>query len=184
MNRRRAVFAVAIVAVVGLAAYAATVSTRLAAQPAAQTEDATEAMASWLKVAPDQREQVASADPTFAAESKRIRGELANRKLALANLLDDPKTSDEQVLASLEEVIAASNTLERRTAQYLLSVRRHLTPEQQKQLLSLCAEEVRQGRRYQRGRRQDSLEPKSGDQPGPRRGPGGQGRGRPWAQPQ
>lgn len=181
MSRRRTVVSLVVVVLAGLAAYAATVAGR-AASASSPPDGAGGAVASWLNLPAEQREAVSRADPSFEDDAARLRGEVAEKKQALARLLEQPESSDEAVMGGLEEVIAASNALERRTARYLLSVRRHLTPEQQKRLLSLCAEEVRQGRRYQWGRRQDSPQPDGSGAPGPRGRQGGQGRGRPWGQ--
>lgn len=181
MKGTRTLVSLLAVVAAGLVAYAATVAAR-PGSPNQPLDGANAAVASWLNLPAEQRDAVSRADPSFESDATRLRGEVAERKQRLARLLEQPDSSDDAVMKGLEEVIAASNALERRTAEYLLSVRRHLTPEQQKRLLSLCAEEVRQGRRYQWGRRQGATDRDMAEPPGPRGRPGGQGHGRPWGQ--
>ena len=65
--------------------------------------------------------------------------------MELAAALDKPSSSDQEIRDRVEAAIAASNAIERRTTQYLLTIRQHLSSDQQKQLFGLAAQEVRRG---------------------------------------
>lgn len=171
MKHRVSILSAILVAGAAIGGYTATVATRSASQPAASSDDATGALLSWLSGSADQNRQLGKADPGFADELQRLKTDVADRRADLASLLDKPEATNEQIMAGLEQVIAANNALERRVAKYLLAVREHLTAEQQRRLLNLCAEEVRRGRGYQWGRQQGSRG--SDSQPGR----GGHGRG-------
>jgi hypothetical protein len=177
MNRRVTILSAALVALSGLGAYTATITTRSTSQPATSSDDATEALLSWLNASAEQRSQLRQADAGFASELKQLKANVAGNRTVLASLLEKPEATNEQIMAALEKVIAANNALERRVAKYLLSVREHLTLEQQRRLLNLCAEEVRRGRGYQWGKQQGAH---GGDlQPGRGRHGRGQGGGGP-----
>ncbi len=60
----------------------------------------------------------------------------------LAVVLEDATSSDEQITAHAEQLIAAHDDLERRIAKHLLAIRGLLTPEQAKQLMGLAASSV------------------------------------------
>jgi Spy/CpxP family protein refolding chaperone len=159
----------------GLAAYAATVAVRPApvSPTTVEASRATEMLLDWLQATPAQRAELRRHDPAFADELPRLRAELAARRHSLATVLEDPGTPDEEIMARVEAVLEARNTLERRVARYLLAVREHLTPDQQQRLFSLCAESVRRGPGWRW--RQDR--PETGRGPGA--GPGGMRRGAP-----
>lgn len=152
---------------VGVGAYAASVRTRPAAEPANPSDSATQALMDWLQVPTDQRAEIQQHDPAFAQDLKTLRQTLADRRADLAAALDDPTTPDPAIRAKLEALIAADANLERRAADYLLAVRHRLSPEQKKRLFGLCAEGVRQGVNC----------PWRQGAPGMGRGQGGQGRG-------
>jgi Spy/CpxP family protein refolding chaperone len=114
------------------------------AQPRA-VDRATEAVMDWLGVPAAQRDQFSRHDPQFAADLQRLRDALARGRAELAAALEDGASNDQQIRARSEAVIAASAALERRVTDYLLAIRRHLTPEQQKRLFGICAQGVRQG---------------------------------------
>jgi hypothetical protein len=176
MSRRVSILSAVLVALAGLGAYTATVTTRSTSQPATSSDDATEALLSWLNASADQRSQLRQADAGFASELKQLKANVAANRAVLASLLEKPEATNDQIMVGLEKVIAANNALERRVAKYLLSVREHLTIEQQRRLLNLCAEEVRHGRGYQWGRQQGGHD--TDVQPGRGRhgrGPGGGG---------
>lgn len=100
-----------------------------------------------------------------------------------------PPATDQDILDQVERVIAAQDTLERRVAQHIVAVRGHLTPDQQKRLLGLCAKQVRKhrhqgwGRGYGRGMHRGGAGHEHGGGKGRGHGPGhrggrGQGQGR------
>lgn len=179
MNLRVSILSTAVVALAGLGAYTATVTTRFTSQPATSSDDATEALLSWLNPSADQRSQLRQADAGFASELKQLKAEVAAHKALLAALLEKPEATDDQITAGLEGTIAANNALERRVAKYLLSIREHLTVEQQRSLLNLCAEEVRRSRGYQWGKQRHTQDSESHSGRG-QRGQGRGGGGPPW----
>jgi hypothetical protein len=92
-------------------------------------------------------------DPAFRDEARTLAQTLDDERAALADLLDQPGATDEQVRAQVERVIVAHNALERRAAEHLLKVREQLSPSQQKQLMGLVSETVRHaGPRWRGGR--------------------------------
>jgi hypothetical protein len=99
----------------------------------------------WLQVPADQREAIQQHDPEFAQKLKLLRDTLTAKRADLAATLDDPKSTDDGIRAKLEAVIAADASLERSVVDYVLTVRHHLTADQQQRLFGLCAEGVRQG---------------------------------------
>lgn len=121
--------------------FAATMAFR--AKPAQAS--ALDGVLEWLAVPTDQREQIKAHDPTFADDLKKLRADLNARRAELASVLTRSDVSDETIHNSSEATIAASNALERRVMGFLLSIRHHLTPEQQKRLFDLCAQSVKQG---------------------------------------
>ncbi|HOB74331.1 MAG TPA: periplasmic heavy metal sensor [Phycisphaerae bacterium] len=165
----RTVITLLIAAATGVGAYTATVKTRPASAPAAQTDPATEALLNWLGASPSQREALRRQGGGFAAELRQLKADLAARRSEYIAALERADASNEEIMARLEAVLAANNELERRVAHYLLSVREHLTPEQQRRLLGLCAEGARRGRQWRGGRDGGP------DHPAPHHGQGGRG---------
>jgi len=102
-------------------------------------------MGQWLGLTEEQRTRISQQDPTFWREVIDLRNSLATERDRLAKLLEDPKSTDQQITDQVERVITLGNQLERRVMKHLLAVRGQLTPEQQQKLLSLCASGVRQG---------------------------------------
>ena len=200
MSRRRAV-AFGICLLAGLGAFVATLTVmgrrgqaegQGEAQPADQPGGKEEGtgrgrgpVGRWLDLTPEQTKAIEKADPAFADESAALTDTLSHQREALARLLEDPKTSDDQVRAQVEAVIVAHNKLERRVANHLLAIRKHLSPIQQKRLMSRCAAGVRRAGRGRggRGSEQTGEHGRGGRGPGRgrgeglwRRGRGGQGR--------
>ena len=102
----------------------------------------------WLGLSAGQAESVSQADPDFSAQADALAARLQTERQVLAGMLDDVATSDEALMAQIERVIAAHDDLERRVARHLLAIRSHLSPDQQKRLLGLCADGVRQAARH------------------------------------
>lgn len=154
----------------GAGAYTATTAARSAAtQPA---DAATDALMNWLGVPTTQRAQIAEHDPAFASDLRKLREELLARRADLAAALEKADTPAEAIQANVEAVLAANAAVERRATKYLLTVRDHLTPEQQRRLFGLCAQGLRQGQGMQWRHGQGG-----GGSPGRGLGPGG-GRGK------
>lgn len=127
------------------------------------------ALSRWLALSPERAQAVREADPDFEQDVDLLTANLQGEREKLADLLDDPTSPNEQVMERVERVILAHNALERRVASHVLVIRPHLTAEQQKQLMGLCASGVRRAAgRPRHGR--------SGDGGGRGGGPGGRWR--------
>ena len=98
----------------------------------------------WLDLTDEQIAEINTLDGSFADDLNDARTKLNEARSALAMLFEQAETTDEQLCEGVEAVIAAHNALERRVAEHLILVRKHLTPTQQGRLFALLAEEVRQ----------------------------------------
>jgi len=78
-------------------------------------------------------------DPDFDSESAEFAKEIANHQKQLALLLELSTARDGEIMHQLEKTLEAQQQLESRTLQYVLLIRSHLSPEQQKQLVGLCS---------------------------------------------
>ena len=113
-------------------------------------------------------------DPQFGQDTIALRTRLDEARLALAAAFESETATDDEIRAHVETVIQVHNQLERRVAEYLIAVRNHLTPAQQRQLYGMCAEKVREcGRRWRQGRGYRGNAADADTQ----RGRGGRGRG-------
>jgi len=168
----RAIGLVVMAGIAALAAYTATISSRPASAPStAPAEDTTtNTLLTWLGASQRQQDELKAHDPGFATELKQLKTALETKRTEFAATLEKVNASDDEIMARLEAVLTANATLERRIAKYLLSVRDHLTPEQQRKLFDLCAEEARHGRQWRGGR--GTNEPAG---PGGQPGRGGRG---------
>jgi len=110
-------------------------------------------LARWLNLDRKTAEEIESHDPQFTEDLKSLQRELASARSTLATLLENENSTNEQIQGQVEKCIAKHNAQERRVAQYLLTVRDHLTSGQQRKLFRLCAEGVRKGRGHGWGRR-------------------------------
>ena len=91
-------------------------------------------------------------DPQFAEDLQTLREKLERARSMLADVFEREDATDDDIRQRVEAAIEAHNQLERRVAEYLIAVRDHLTPKQQRQLYNLCAEKVREcGQRWRRG---------------------------------
>lgn len=163
MNTRHLAILIAATLAVGLGAYSITRAARSASSEPA-VDPAAEALLEWLNVPADQRKIILDHDPSFGADLKKLRQALAAARAELAASLEKTDTPASAINQHVEATIAARAALERRTAQHLLAVRDHLSPQQRQQLFGVLAEECRgQGRQ---------MRMRMGYGPG-----GGQGRG-------
>lgn len=153
MTARRTAALILAMVLAASAGYAATRLRGAGGAATAPADPAIETLMNWLGVPAVQRQKLRNHDPAFAEDLRRLREELARRRAELAAALEKTDTPDETIFKCVEATLAASNALERRVAQYLMTVRHHLTPEQQCKLFGLCAEGVRQacGRCCRRG---------------------------------
>jgi len=137
-------------------------------------------LARRLGLNPEQVKVLEAHDPQFAEDFRALREKLEEARLTLAAVFEKESATGDEIRAQVEAAIEAHNQLERRVAEYVITVRDHLTPEQQKRLFGLCAEKVREsGRRWRHGRGHHSnVMDDDGSQGGWRRGQGrGHGRG-------
>jgi len=109
-------------------------------------------IARWLDLDKTTADEIEDHDLSFRDDLKSSQTALADARKALAALLEDSGASSDSIRKQVESCISAHNALERRVTDYLLTVRDHLTAEQQKKLFRLCAEGVRKGRGYGWGR--------------------------------
>ncbi len=151
MMNKKASYVLCVCVVVFAASLAGTIVAR--SQPSSEEKPRLDSpLARWLDLDTETAEGIESLDPGFAGERKSLQGELSDARSALATLLEDEDVTNEAIQEQIEACIAKHNALERRVAQYLLTVRDHLTPAQQKKLFRLCAEGVRKGRGHRWGR--------------------------------
>ena len=151
MMTRKALYLLALCVAVFAASLAGTMAAR--SQPSSEGKPRLASpIARWLDLDKETAEGIEGLDPLFAGERKALQGELADARSALAALLEDENVTNERIREQVEDCIARHNALERRVADYLLTVRDHLTPGQQKKLFRLCAEGVRKGRGHGWGR--------------------------------
>jgi Spy/CpxP family protein refolding chaperone len=168
-----------------IAGLAGTVITRSQTETASASPDERSPLAVWLDLTPKEAELIRQHDPTFSEDLDRLRASLAAERNRLIDLFEAEDTSDEALRTQVENVIAAHDALERRVVEHLIQIREHLTPQQQRRLFSLCAENVRYCFRQQRwryGQSRNSLARPGGRGPGGgpgagMGGPGGGGRG-------
>jgi Spy/CpxP family protein refolding chaperone len=161
--------------IVGVLAFAATRASLTA--PAVPTPALPqEALLDWLGVSAAQRGQLAI-DGQFPQDIADLAAALASARDALAAAWETPDAPREQIEAQVEAVIQAGAALERRLADYLLSLRAQLPPEQERKLAALCAECLREapGGRWRRGGGGGGQGMGRGYGPAMGRGPWGQG---------
>ncbi|WP_428937733.1 hypothetical protein [Fontivita pretiosa] len=151
----RSVILMAAMVLVAAGSFAITLAQRTAAArsprpdagaSATQSTDASpaETLLAWLEIPVHSRAAIVAHDPTFPQDLRRLREQLNTRRNELAATLEQTDSSDELIRQRVEAVIAASADLERRVTEHLLTIRDHLTPQQQKRLLDLCAQGLRQ----------------------------------------
>ncbi len=166
-----------------LAAGSLTFLTTVLAKPAGSNDAAKATVENpaliWLGISPAQRAEIEQDDPRFADESSGLMAELLRARQALAALLESSTAGDQQILDQVDLVNEIEHRLERRVTQYVLRVRHHLTADQQKRLMGLCAQGF-QGHGRCRGvlKYGSTTQPTQGDQaPAGGRGMGGRGPG-------
>ncbi len=151
MKNRKALYLLGSCAAVFAASLAGTIAVR--SQPTSEQKPRFDSpLARWLDLDREPAKEIENLDSGFAGERKSLQDELADARSALAKLLEDENVTNERIREQVENCIAKHNALERRVARYLLTVRDHLTPGQQKKLFRLCAEGVRKGRGHGWGR--------------------------------
>ncbi len=139
-----------------------------------------QSVAGWLELTPQQATSVRDIEASFATDRAPLEAKLAAAREQLAELLENPATTNEEILQQVENVIAAHDVLERRVAAHLVAMRPHLTADQQKRLFERFASSVREGGgwRWRHGQPGNAEDGRRGGGPPPGRGPGrGRGQG-------
>jgi uncharacterized membrane protein len=138
----------------------------------AASAQAADPVGRWLALSPEQTAEVQKDDAPFAADMQSLGNRVRQERQKLADLLESASTPDGEMHAQLQRALDADAALQRRVLDYVLRVRPHLSAEQQRQLLGLCAQGFRGGMGYGGGRG-----PGMGLGRGPGGGGGGMGRG-------
>ena len=121
---------------------------------------------SELGISSEDWSRVQSSDPTFKSESRDLAARLDRQRTELADLLDNPATTDAAILEQVDAVIATHDQLERRIAQHLVEIRHQLTADQQKRLMGIASANVRHGGYRWRGGRSPEATSVPQDHPG------------------
>jgi Spy/CpxP family protein refolding chaperone len=132
----------------GVGSYVATVTIGRggAAVAAASTDTRPEShLTRWLSLTPEQLKLLQAEDATFDTDRRRLQEEQDAARDALVAALANEAASDEEIRSKIDRALDAHGRLERRVADYLLKVRKHLTPTQRQRLFAACAEHVRMG---------------------------------------
>ncbi len=192
MNAPRTTLLAAVAVVCAAASYWVTLAWQQPPAAAAPTAPAGRPirLLDWLQLTPAQRAAVHDLETDFKRDRAALEAELEAARLRLATAFESETTTDAELLAQVEAVLAAHQAVERRVAQYLVSLRPHLTPAQRTRLLGHFATGVRaaHGFRWRHGA-PDGLDASGGRSAGGppvERGPGGRGggwRGGPGRQP-
>ncbi|HVT80194.1 MAG TPA: periplasmic heavy metal sensor [Phycisphaerae bacterium] len=117
------------------------------AAPSAGTTPSAPALSRWLDLTPAQQAQITTDDPSYEADVLVLRQKVASVRETLAGMLTENTSTDAVVMSQVDAVSAAENALQRRITQHILTMRQRLTPQQQANLMGLCAGAMRgQGR--------------------------------------
>ena len=96
-------------------------------------------MRNWLAFTDEQDKAIQQSDPDFDTEAAEFSLSFISERQQLAHLLDAPGSPNEQITAQVERVITANHALIKRVVTYILSIRKHLSPQQQQPLMHLCS---------------------------------------------
>ena len=178
MKRNRAIILTAVMIISGGVSF---VATRLTATGPQQVEPA--GSIPWLSGAPS---PVVELEKTFNGQADALINALLQAQRGLATAIEDPCTPDGAILAQVETVIAAHESLLRQVGEHIAVLRLELPAGQRQRLMDLCAETLRgplirgggAGRGFRGGSR---MGPRDGSGAGRgygRGGGGGYGQGR------
>ena len=146
-----------IIGVVSLAAGLIAFLSTVWAAPAATSAASARPLCRWLALSGVQQGEISQDDPTFDTDVATLREAARSSRVTLATMMESPNTPDAEILTQVDRVAAAEHQLQRRVVEYVLRIRHHLSADQQRQLMGLCAGGMRGN--------------------GPGRGAGGMGRG-------
>jgi hypothetical protein len=174
MKRNRAIILTAVMTISGGISF---VATRLAATGPHQ---AGPAAITWLSGAPT---SIVELEKGFSGQADALINALLQAQRALATAIEDPCTPDAAILAQVETVIAAHESLLRQIGAHIATLRLELPAGQRQRLMDLCADTVRgplirgggAGRGFGGGSR---MGPRDGSGAGRGYGRGGYGRDR------
>jgi Spy/CpxP family protein refolding chaperone len=136
--------------VVGLSAFLVTVKAGTASSVPATGNAVPAPLSQWLALSPTQQQDLAKDDPNYDADWAALRNNVWAERQSLATMLQAADAKEADVLAQVDRVSASENALQRRVTQHILRLRAGLTPEQQQNLMGLCANAV-SGQGYGRG---------------------------------
>ncbi|UCC99084.1 MAG: hypothetical protein JSW66_04190 [Phycisphaerales bacterium] len=95
-------------------------------------------LAQHLRLTAEQLVIAQEQDPGFEADSNRLRDALLAERAGLLAAFEDSRTTNDDLLRHIEKLTSAHTRLERRIATHVLTLRPHLSPDQQKWLIGLC----------------------------------------------
>jgi len=96
-------------------------------------------MRNWLAFTNEQDKAIRQSDPDFDKEAAELSLVFIVERQQLAHLLDASGSSDEQITVQVEKVVEANHALLKRVVTHILVIRKHLSPQQQQQLMRLCS---------------------------------------------
>ena len=140
----------------------------LAARQQSSNPSPAESVPDQLSLPREQWETIQNHDVAFEADLATLRAEARTRRQDLCAALESKDISDSNIRAKAAALRDAENRVQERVLDHLLAIRQHLTPDQQRRLLDMCAQGMRQGGGG--GMRWGAQ-----DGSGPRRGGGGGG---------
>jgi Spy/CpxP family protein refolding chaperone len=115
--------------------------------------------ATWsklLNLTKEQRAKIRPMEKDLKTDMGRLQNELAQKQIALCQLMMSPGQPDRKALdQTLDEVSALQKQKEEKTLDHLMSLREVLTPEQQKTLFSTMMMDICQGCRQATGTQKD-----------------------------
>jgi len=95
-------------------------------------------LAQSLRLTDEQITIAQQKDPNFEADAAQLRDSLLSERAKLLATFEDPRTTNDELLAQIERLISAHSQIERRIAKHVLVLRPYLTTDQQKWLIGLC----------------------------------------------
>ncbi len=135
MNRNRAIILTTVMTISGGASF---VATRLAATASEKVESA--GSVTWLTNAPS---SVLEMEKSFNTQADALIETLLQTQKDLAAAIEDPCTPDAAILAHVETVIGAHESLLRQVGEHIAALRLELPASQRERLMDLCAETLR-----------------------------------------
>jgi Spy/CpxP family protein refolding chaperone len=127
---------------VGLLVFLVTVKAGNASSVPATGNAVPAPLSQWLALSPAQQRDLEKDDPNYDADWMALRNAVWAERQSLATMLQATEAKEADVLAQVDRVSAAENALQRRVTQHILRLRAGLTPEQQQNLMGLCANAI------------------------------------------